>query len=79
MSDSNGSYIKLMEKFTEGIIVDIKDEITYLTDDLAKILEKIQAQPGTYEKIDQFIEEIYILIITKVSDKLTQVTISCLT
>lgn len=73
LSFSNGSFIKLMEKFSESIIADIKDEVTYLTEELVQILDKIQAQPGTLEKIDKFVEEVYILIITKVSDKLTQV------
>ena len=63
-----------MEKFSDNIIGDIRDEITFLTEDLVKILHKIESQPATLEKVDQFIEEVYILIITKVSDKLTQVS-----
>jgi len=72
----NGSYIRLMDKFGESVIGDIKDEVTFLTDDLSKILDKIQAQPAILERVDAFVEEIYILIITKVSEKLTQKKVS---
>jgi len=72
----NGSYIKLMEKFSENIIGDIKDEITFLTEDLNKTFTTLQTPANTLEKIDQFIEEVYILIITKVSEKLTQKKVS---
>ena len=64
-----------MDKFSEAVIGDIKDEVSFLTDDLYKILEKIQAQPSILEKVDAFVEEIYILIMTKVSEKLTQVNL----
>lgn len=65
-----------MDRFGESVIGDIKDEVTFLTEDLHKVLEKIQAQPAIVERIDAFIEEIYILIITKVSEKLTQKKVS---
>lgn len=65
-----------MEKFSENIIGDIKDEITFLTEELQKTFTTLQTPANTLEKIDQFIEEVYILIITKVTEKLTQVSYS---
>lgn len=69
-----GSYIKMMKKFSENVIKDIKAEIQYLNVDLTLILVKIGASESTHEKISAFTKEIIIFLLQKVSDKLTQVT-----
>lgn len=62
-----------MEKFTSYVIEDIKSEIKFLLVELFNVLQTIKAQPTTLEKIEQFIKEIIVLILSKVSEKLTQV------
>jgi hypothetical protein len=62
-----------MEKFTSNVIGDIKSEVKFLLGELLNVLHTIKAQTTTVDKIEQFIKEIIVLILSKVSEKLTQV------
>ena len=62
-----------MEKFSETVIGDIKTEIKFLINEFTEVLKKIGSQPATFEKIDGFIKDIIALVLSRVTDKLTQV------